>query len=128
MAYIVVKTIKGRQYRYLQRSWREGGKVRTESKCLGPLSPLRLVRKAAAFIKAQGPLVNSLPDMETEFLKHQEREQLQDAIFQARLQDLHDRYGLRMAPASPPVATAVQENTPSVEGAENVSTPTPTSM
>jgi len=128
MAYIVVKTIKGRQYRYLQRSWREGGKVRTESKCLGPLSPLRLVRKAAALIKAQGPLVNSLPDMETEFLKQQEREQLQDAKFQARLQDLHDRYGLRMAQESPPIPIPAQENAPSTEGAENVSTPTPTSM
>lgn len=35
MAYIVIKTIRGRRYRYLQRSWREGRKVRTESKYLG---------------------------------------------------------------------------------------------
>lgn len=36
MSYVVVKTIKGRQYRYLQTSWREGKKVRTKAVCLGP--------------------------------------------------------------------------------------------
>lgn len=36
--YIVIKTIKGRQYRYRQRTWREGTRVRTESYSLGPLS------------------------------------------------------------------------------------------
>ncbi len=37
--YIVIKTIKGRQYRYQQRTWREGGRVLTESRSLGPVSP-----------------------------------------------------------------------------------------
>lgn len=36
MAYVVIKTVRGRRYRYLQRSWREGKRVRTESKYLGP--------------------------------------------------------------------------------------------
>lgn len=35
--YIVIKTIKGRRYRYRQRTWREGGRVRTQSFSLGPL-------------------------------------------------------------------------------------------
>jgi hypothetical protein len=35
--YIVIKTIKGRRYRYRQRTWREGGRVRTQSYSLGPL-------------------------------------------------------------------------------------------
>lgn len=39
MSYIVIKTIKSRQYRYLQRSYRVGKQVRTESKCLGPVTP-----------------------------------------------------------------------------------------
>jgi hypothetical protein len=30
--YTVVKTIKGHRYEYLQRTWREGKKVRTESR------------------------------------------------------------------------------------------------
>src|SRR5688500_17288420 len=33
--YKVVKTIRGRRYLDLQRSWREGKKVRTECRCLG---------------------------------------------------------------------------------------------
>jgi hypothetical protein len=33
--YTVIKTIRGRRYRYLQRSWREGKRVRTKSTLLG---------------------------------------------------------------------------------------------
>jgi len=35
VAYTVVKTIKGKQYLYLQNSWREGKKVKTKATCLG---------------------------------------------------------------------------------------------
>jgi hypothetical protein len=35
--YIVIKIIKGRQYRYQQRSYREGTRVRTETIYLGPV-------------------------------------------------------------------------------------------
>jgi hypothetical protein len=38
--YRVIKTVKGHRYEYLQRSWREGKKVRTESRYLGPAAPL----------------------------------------------------------------------------------------
>lgn len=34
----VIKTVKGRPYAYLQRSFRDGGTVRTESRYLGPAS------------------------------------------------------------------------------------------
>jgi hypothetical protein len=34
--YSVIKTIKGHRYEYLQRTWREGKKVRTESHYIGP--------------------------------------------------------------------------------------------
>lgn len=37
MSYIVIRTIKGRQYRYRQRSYRDGGRVRTISEYLGPV-------------------------------------------------------------------------------------------
>lgn len=36
--YTVTKTIKGRQYLYLQMTYREGGRVRTQNKYLGPVS------------------------------------------------------------------------------------------
>src|SRR5215831_1140959 len=48
MVYIVTKLIKGRRYRYLQRSWRQGKKVRTESKYLGLDSDPEFLRGMAA--------------------------------------------------------------------------------
>lgn len=43
--YRVTKTINGRQYLYEQRTWREGAKVRTQSRSLGPVAPARSVKK-----------------------------------------------------------------------------------
>ena len=37
--YQVVKTIKGRRYTYLQRTYRAGGQVKTENRYVGPLAP-----------------------------------------------------------------------------------------
>ena len=37
MAYEVIKTISGRQYRYLQETYRESGRVRTRNIYLGPV-------------------------------------------------------------------------------------------
>jgi hypothetical protein len=37
MAYEVIKTIGGRQYRYLQETYRESGRVRTRNTYLGPV-------------------------------------------------------------------------------------------
>ena len=38
--YIVIKTIKGRRYRYRQKTWRENGRVRTRSEYIGPAADL----------------------------------------------------------------------------------------
>ena len=38
--YEVIKTINGRKYRYRQRTWKEDGKVRTQSYSLGAVDPL----------------------------------------------------------------------------------------
>ena len=42
--YRVVKTIKGHPYVYQQRTWREGKKVRTESRYVGPVAEERSKR------------------------------------------------------------------------------------
>jgi hypothetical protein len=57
MAYIVIRTIKNRQYRYLQRSYRHGKRVRTVSEYLGPVgavlrAPRRLGRVLGELIEA----------------------------------------------------------------------------
>lgn len=38
MSYIAIKAIKERQYRYQQRSYRQGRKSRIKSTCLGPMN------------------------------------------------------------------------------------------
>ena len=44
VAYQVIKRIKGHYYLYEQRTYREGGKVRTESRYIGPASPADVQR------------------------------------------------------------------------------------
>ena len=56
--YRVVKTIKGRKYVYLQRTYRVGGKMKTESRYVGPVA--RVVRAVASRI----PTLNDfVPDV-----------------------------------------------------------------
>jgi hypothetical protein len=56
--YRVVKTIKGRKYVYLQRSYRVGGKVKTESRYVGPLA------RAVSAVAARIPTLDDfLPDV-----------------------------------------------------------------
>jgi len=57
MAYMVVRTIKGRQYRYLQRSYRAGKKVKTVSEYLGPVGAI--LRAPRRFAKAVGELIEA---------------------------------------------------------------------
>ena len=109
MSYIVVKTVKGRQYLYEQRTWREGKRVRTESRYLGPVgggtrTPKKkgLLRNIGAFIKAQGPLMRSL-DRFDELAARQaaERELAEKQARDAQLARLHDLYGLKVAKGDP---------------------------
>jgi len=68
MAYIEIKTIKGRKYKYLRKSVREGNKVRHITiKCLGPVDPIYKTgrsRKTNASI-----YIRSLDHMELKILK-----------------------------------------------------------
>ena len=121
MTYIVVKTVKGRQYLYEQRTWREGKRVRTESRYLGPLggstrAPKKkkgLLRNIGAFIKAQGPLMRSL-DRFDELAARQaaERELAEKQARVAQLARLHDLYGLKLGKGDP----VPEEKTPTIVG------------
>lgn len=129
MSYIVVKTIKGRQYRYEQRTYREGGKVRTKAIYLGPVDGgvrrKGLRERIGEFIELNLAHDPALPDEEA--MLRQYNEQLErEAQERARLlADLHERYGLRLNPDEPPPTTP-QEKAPSGEkGAAAASTPTP---
>lgn len=71
MTYEVIKTINGRRYRYLQRSYREGGKVRTQSTYLGPVDGGR--RRKSGILAVLDDLVRKTEPVESE-------EQLQERI------------------------------------------------
>ena len=45
MAYKVIRTIKGRQYAYMQTSYREGGKVRTAYEYIGAIDPINTMTR-----------------------------------------------------------------------------------
>ena len=58
MSYEAIRTIKGRQYRWLQESYRENGKVKTRYlQYLGPVDP---VRKKRSIVSALGELAGEI--------------------------------------------------------------------
>jgi hypothetical protein len=132
MAYIVIKTIKGRQYRYQQRSYRQGGKVRTETIYLGPVDGGRrrrgLLRRIGDLIDANRKQRTDLPNMEALLIQYNEVVERERQERAKALADLHTRYGLKMSDDRDKPQAACQEKAPSEEGARDVSTPTPASV
>ena len=105
---IVIKTIRGRKYRYAQRSYRVNGKVKTKSVYLGPVGG-RVRRKGVLgrigeFITANLQHEHVF-DMEALGREQQEREHQKAAKVAAGLAELHERYGLTLGP-HPPVPIA----------------------
>ena len=64
--YNVIKKIGGKSYLYRQRTYREGGKVRTQSKYLGPLSDDRdwISKKVLSGTDQISPSANPIPKQE----------------------------------------------------------------
>jgi hypothetical protein len=131
MAYIVIKTINGRQYRYQQRTYREGGKVRTESIYLGPVDGgtrrKPIAERVSGFIDANFRRAHGLPDEDAMLDQYNAIVERERAVMAAALGDLHTQYGLRMPTYDASGAVIPQEKAPSEEGAADVSTPTPAS-
>jgi hypothetical protein len=104
VVYRVVKTVKGRRYLYEQRTWREGNRVRTESRYIGPLDDAprrrRLGQKIADFIKAN---MERDRDVITEEMLRQYngRVEAQEQARLAKLDDLYAKYGLRVSEDKP---------------------------
>lgn len=123
MAYVVIKTIKGRRYAYEQRSYREGKRVRTESRYLGPVgdpvshaSHSSRRRKGVLTKVAELIAANTLTDEERGALAAERFAERVDAYQRATfgetaaeradrerqefLGDLHDRFGLTLGPTN----------------------------
>lgn len=108
MSSVVIKTIKGRQYRYLQRSYRDGRRVRTESIYLGPIEGggrKGLLRRIGEIMEANRAEPGTrLPNQMMEEGQRQaaaraEAEKKAEDAFYAKM---HDLYGMT-GPAAIPV-------------------------
>jgi hypothetical protein len=100
MSYIVVKTIKGKQYQYQQRTYREGGRVRTESIYIGPVGGgtrrKGVARAVGCFIRANMSHRRGLPDDETMLKEYNDKVAREKDSRDQALADLHSQFGLKM--------------------------------
>lgn len=129
MSYIVIKTIKGKQYQYRQRSYREGGRVRTESIYMGPVGGgtrrKGALRTVGGFISANMTRRRGLPDDETMLKQYNDKVAREKDARDKALADLHAQFGLKMpdqhtAQPSTSPAEVSQEKAPSEsDGAED---------
>ena len=105
MAFTRIRTIKGRDYRYLEERWREGGKVCSRSTSLGPVGGT--VRRRKGVLGRIGEFITTnlqhghVFDMEALAREVQEREQQKAAKVAAGLAELHERFGLTLGPHTP---------------------------
>jgi hypothetical protein len=129
MAYLVIKIIKGRQYQYLQRSWREGKRVRTQAVSLGPLGGILRKRRTHNYSPNRDPLEQDevyKREMARLYREEEEFEEWQRKTFgetgieraarqrQEKLDSLHEAYGLRIpsenqTPQAPPSDTPTEK-------------------
>ena len=90
MAYEVIKTISGRQYRYLQETYRESGRVRTRNTYLGPVDG-GVRRRGGVTGFLQGLMrkkeCNDFGESETQTRERVARED-RERVKQARVNDL----------------------------------------
>ena len=98
--YIVIKTIKGRQYQYQQRTYREAGRVRTESIYMGPVGGGVRRQKAGrgveGFIRANLARRHGLPDDEIMLRQYNDKVAREQGARDKALADLHAQFGLKM--------------------------------
>src|SRR5258708_3811522 len=131
MAYIVIKTIKGRQYRYQQRTYRQGGKVRTETLYLGPVDGGQgrkgVLRRVNDFLKANFPPRHGLLDEETMLRRCNEKVERDRKPRERAINHMHNLYGLKMTATSPAMPGDIQGKAPSEEGTDEANTPMPAS-
>jgi hypothetical protein len=102
MSYIVVKTIKGRKYRYLQTSYRQGKRVRTKSVYLGAGGGLSFPNYGQPSDEVMLAATNRIADQAK-------------AERQAHLDKLHQDFGLRVGPSDP---VPVDKEAPAEAGAK----------
>jgi DUF1680 family protein len=111
--YVVIKTVKGRRYRYLQRSWREGSRVRTQTEYLGPVDNQPKRRRSLG--QKIGDLIRTNttchPDdffTEEMLAQYNARFEQEEQARLAKLDDLYAKYGLHLANDRPDLRAAAK--------------------
>jgi hypothetical protein len=105
MAFTRIRTIKGRDYHYLEERWREGGKVCSRSTSLGPVGGTARRRKHV--LARVGEFTTTNPqhehdfDIETLGRQAREIEQKKTDKIAALHAELHERYGFILGPRVP---------------------------
>lgn len=122
-----IRTIKGRRYRYLERRWREGGRVRSRSLCLGPVDGGAQV--AAPRRRRKGPLTALAELIAANSLSPEERGRVvdetallreakaADAAREEMRADFEAATGMRLGPANPVPIEKVSATVAAVPGA-----------
>jgi hypothetical protein len=133
MSSVVIKTIKGRQYRYLQRSYRDGRRVRTESIYVGPVDGGRrkgLLRRVGELIEANRAepgtrLMNQMIDeSQKQAAAREAAAKHSEDAFYARM---HDLYGMTKPGANPaPVEKALSPTATSTAAVASPAAPAAT--
>ena len=120
--YTVIKTIKGRQYLYQQRTYREAGRVRTESIYIGPVGGGVRRQKAgrgdAGFVRANLTRRHGLPDDEIMLKQYNDKVARERDARDNAVAELHTRFGLIMPdqhtdPECASSSAVLKESTPS---------------
>jgi len=111
MAFTRIRTIKGKQYEYLEERWREGGKVRSRSVCLGSVTGRPKIDWTATLRS---------PGLSEETMQHyldqdRDRQARADQARSNALDSLHQQFGLKVGPESPapvdaPMPTAAADS------------------
>lgn len=111
MAFTRIRTIKGKQYEYLEERWREGGRVRSRSVSLGPVAGRPKIDLAAT-LRSPGL---SEETVQRYLDQDRDRQARDDQARSIALDSLHQQFGLKVGPESPspvdaPMPTSAADN------------------
>jgi hypothetical protein len=132
VSYIVIKVIKGRRYRYEQRSYRDSGRVRTESRYLGPAegsisgtaSPPRRRRKGLLGKLGELIAANTLsPEEKARVIDEAallKEVKAQEAAREKARADFEAKTGMRLGPPNP---TPIEKTAPAIDHARLAAPP-----
>lgn len=111
MAYLVIRTVNGRQYRYLQVSYRDGRKVKTVSRYLGPVEQMIRPHKPRRSHMAGRSTDKPRPEFPIDEAAMLRDARAREALHGATIARFENETGLKIGPRDP---VPVEKPTPTV--------------